>query len=37
MQLNIILGYGLAVATAVLIVWFFKKLTTDKHSRSLTH
>jgi len=35
MQINIILGYGLAVLTAVLIVWFFKKLTSDKRDHSL--
>ena len=28
MSINLIFGYALAVATAVFIVWFFKKIST---------
>ncbi len=29
MSINLVLGFGLLVASAVLLIWFIKKLTSD--------
>jgi hypothetical protein len=31
MPISIILGYSLAILTSATLVWFFYKLTQDKH------
>ena len=29
MPINLVLGFGLLIASAVLLIWFVKKLTSD--------
>ena len=33
MSINIIFGYGLAILTSVVIIWFFNKITQDNLTR----